>query len=336
MKKLRPWHYLFLLVLVISTIWILRNRTTEMQNSEGRIFGTTYHAKYEYPTSLETEIMERLQQVDATFSMFNPNSLLSRINRGEEVAADSLFARVFTLAQTVSAETNGAFDITVAPLVNAWGFGFSKADSITPALIDSLLPAVGYTHVRLTENGQIEKLHPRVMMDCGAIAKGFAVDHVAAMFDSLGIRNFMIEIGGEVVVRGTNSHGKPWRIGVSVPKPEAGNADVQAVLSVTNKAMATSGNYRNHYVKDGKRYAHTIHPRTGYPVQHSLLSASVVAPDCATADAYATAFMVVGLDSAKSILEQHPELMGYFIYENADGEMATWCTPRMNELLETE
>ena len=311
MKKLRPWHYLFLLVLVISTVWILRNRTTEMQNSEGRIFGTTYHAKYEYSTSLEAEIMERLQQVDATFSMFNPNSLLSRINRGEEATVDSLFAQVFTLAQTVSSETHGAFDITIAPLVNAWGFGFSKADSITPALIDSLLPAVGYSHVRLNENGQVEKLHPRVMMDCGAIAKGFAVDHVAAMFDSLGIRNFMIEIGG-------------------------GSAEVQAVLNVTNKAMATSGNYRNHYVKDGKRYAHTIHPQTGYPVQHSLLSASVVAPNCATADAYATAFMVVGLDSAKTILEHHPELMGYFIYENADGEMATWCTPRMNELLETE
>lgn len=336
MKKLRPWHYLFLLVLVVGTVWILRHRTTEMQSSEGRIFGTTFHAKYEHPTPLDAEIMERLQQVDATFSMFNPDSRLSRINRDETTDADSLFAHVFFLAQAVSAETHGAFDITVAPLVNAWGFGFEKADCITPTLIDSLLPAVGYQKVRLTDNGQVEKLHPGVMMDCGAIAKGFAVDHVAALFDSMGIRNFMVEIGGEVVVRGKNSHGKPWRIGVSVPKPEAGIEEVQAVLSVTDKAMATSGNYRNHYVKDGKRYAHTIHPHTGYPVQHSLLSASVVAPDCATADAYATAFMVVGLDSAKSILAKHPELMGYFIYEDADGKMATWCTPRMSELLETK
>lgn len=336
MKKLRPWHYLFLLVLIVGTAWILGHRTTEMQHSEGRIFGTTYHVKYQHPTPLDAEIMARLQQVDATFSLFNPHSLLSRINRGEAQRADSLFVHVFRLAQTVSAETHGAFDITVAPLVNAWGFGFEKADSITPALIDSLLPSVGYTKVRLTEDGSVEKEHPQVMMDCGAIAKGFAVDHVASLFDSIGIRNYMIEIGGEVVVRGHGSHGKPWRIGVSVPRPEAQSDEVQAVLSITDKALATSGNYRNHYVKNGKRYAHTIHPRTGYPVEHSLLSASVVAPTCAMADAYATAFMVVGVDSAQSILKQHPELMGYLIYEDSDGRIQTWCTPRMSQLLETE
>ena len=161
-------------------------------------------------------------------------------------------------------------------------------------------------------------------MDFSAIAKGYGCDVVARLLRSHGIENFMVEIGGEVVLSGHNDKGQPWHIGVNKPVENPEDGDLQTVLSITDCAIATSGNYRNFYYKDGQRYAHTIDPRTGYPVQHSLLSATVVAADCATADAYATSFMVLGLDSAQAVLNSHPELKAYLIYSDESGQMSVW------------
>lgn len=336
MKRLKIWQIIFLLFLTGMTVWILTGKKGLAQyENEGKIFGTIYHIKYEYSRDLEREIVGELKKVDASLSIFNDTSTISRINRNESLETDSLFHEVFGLAEQVAAVTGGAFDITVAPLVNAWGFGFRNAENVNSRMIDSLLLFVGHDKVRM-ENRRIVKTDPRVMLDCGAIAKGYGVDRVARLFDRIGIRNYMVEIGGEVVCRGHNAGGKAWSIGISKPVEEGqeGSGEVQTILKMTDKALATSGNYRNFYYRDGKRYAHTIHPKTGRPVRHRLLSASVLAPDCATADAYATAFMVTGMEEACRILKRSAALEAYFIYEDEAGHLQTWMSPGMGEYID--
>ena len=191
---------------------------------------------------------------------------------------------------------------------------------------------VGYDKISLVGK-KIQKTDPRIMLDCSAIAKGYGSDVVARLFRKYDIKNFMIEIGGEIVVSGISENNQPWKIGINKPVEDNTNmnTEIQTILSITNKAMATSGNYRNFYYKDGKKYAHTIDPATGYPVQHNILSSTVIANNCATADAYATAFMVMGLDKAKRVLEQHKEIMAYFIYADKDGKNAVWYSPTLKD-----
>ena len=171
------------------------------------------------------------------------------------------------------------------------------------------------------------------MLDCSAIAKGYGTDRVARLLQSRGVENYMVEIGGEVVTSGVNPERLPWKIGVTKPTDDSLNTghELQTILNLTDKAMATSGNYRNFYYKGGKKFAHTIDPKTGYPVQHSILSATVITKSCAVADAYATSFMVMGLDKAKQVLERHPELMAYFIYSDEKGDMAVWFSPSLRD-----
>ncbi|MBO4724330.1 MAG: FAD:protein FMN transferase, partial [Bacteroidaceae bacterium] len=218
--------------------------------------------------------------------------------------------------------TNGAFDITIAPAVNAWGFGFKHAENIKDATIDSLRSIIGYTKIH-EQDGLITKDDPRIMLDCSAIAKGFGSDMVAAMLRSKGISDYMVEIGGEIVLSGHNPKGKNWNIGISKPVDDSlsVNNELQTIISITDIAMATSGNYRNFYVKDGRKYAHTIDPHTCMPVSHTLLSATVFAADCATADALATSMMVMGLDSAQALCARYPEIKAYFIYQGDDGSL---------------
>ena len=241
-----------------------------------------------------------------------------------------MFTEVFTLAEQISRETDGAFDITVAPLVNEWGFGFKSGVAPNKHVIDSLKQLTGYQKVKLA-GGRVVKTDPRIMLDCSAIAKGYGSDVVAKFLKSKGIDNFMVEIGGEIVTSGISPERVPWRIGVTKPEDDSLQQQqaLQTVLNVTDKAMATSGNYRNFYYKGGKKYAHTIDPKTGYPVQHNILSATVIANSCAEADAYATAFMVMGLDKAKTVLEKHPELLAYLIYADQKGNNKVWFSPSM-------
>lgn len=332
-KKKLLWQSAFLLFLIIGTIIIVRQqRTTPYQKDSGFIFGTIYNITYQNDKNLKKEIEDELHKVDNSLSPFNKQSIISKINRNENVIADEMFTNVFTLAEQISSETDGAFDITVAPLVNAWGFGFENKINPTKETIDSLKKLIGYQRVSLID-GKIKKEDPRIMLDCSAIAKGYASDVIANFLRSKGINNFMVEIGGEIVTSGINDKRLPWKIGVTKPIDDSLNThqEIQTVLNVTNKAMATSGNYRNFYYKNGKKYAHTIDPRTGYPVQHSILSATVLANNCATADAYATAFMVMGIDKAKKVLANHNEIMAYFIYSDTKGNNAVWYSPSLRD-----
>ena len=330
---------LFLIFLIVGTVLIImKQRNTPYQHNSGMIFGTVYNVTYQCNRDLGDGIMATMKEVDASLSMFNQNSTISKVNRNEQIEPDRMFKDVFELAQNISKQTNGAFDITVAPLVNAWGFGFKKGQMPTQQQIDSLLTITGYQKVRYTETngkGAIIKSDPRIMLDCSAIAKGYGSDAVARYLESQGVENYMVEIGGEVVTRGINSQQQPWRIGISKPVDDTlnVNSDIQTVINVKDMAMATSGNYRNFYYKNGKKYAHTIDPKTGRPVQHSLLSATVLAKNCATADAYATAFMVMGIDKAKQILDNNREIMAYFIFSDDKSNTKVWCSDAIKNKL---
>ena len=331
-KKLL-WQLPFLTLLVVGSILIIRQqRSMPYQKSADFIFGTTYHITYQCDSDLTQSIKAELLKVDASLSPFNKESVITAINNNKDVRPDEMFKDVFSLAMDISKDTDGAFDITVAPLVNAWGFGFKNGSQPSRHQVDSLLRLVGYEKVSMVD-GKVKKKDPRIMLDCSAIAKGYGTDRVARLLQSRGVENYMVEIGGEVVTSGVNPERLPWKIGVTKPTDDSLNTghELQTILNLTDKAMATSGNYRNFYYKGGKKFAHTIDPKTGYPVQHSILSATVIANSCAVADAYATSFMVMGLDKAKKVLERHPELMAYFIYSDEKGDMAVWFSPSLRD-----
>lgn len=326
MNKLSIWKILFLVFLIIGTIYILGKQKPYITNS-GKIFGTFYNITYSSDIDLSKEIKSTLMQVDNSLSPFNKQSIITAINNNADATPDSMFIHVFTLAQEISAKTAGAFDITVAPLVNAWGFGFRKGITPDSTTIDSLRQFIGYNTVSLT-NGKVTKKHPQTMLDCSAIAKGYGCDAVAAMLDAQGVKNYMVEIGGEVVTKGKNGKGGVWTIGISKPTDNktTSNNELHEIIAISDKSMATSGNYRNFREENGRKIAHTIDPRTGYPVQHSLLSATVIADDCATADAYATAFMVMGVEKAMEICNNEESIEAYFIYSDGDGMLKTTMT----------
>ena len=330
-KKRKYIRLAVLSVIVIGlALYVSKQRNTPFQKNSGFVFGTVYNITYQCDNDLQKGIEAELQKVDNSLSPFNKTSVISRVNRNEKVTVNEMFSEVFQLAEKISAETDGAFDITVAPMVNAWGFGFKTGNMPDARQLDSLRAIVGFHKVKL-EGGRVVKTNPNIMLDCSAIAKGYGCDAVARFLEKNGVKNYMVEIGGEIVTCGVNDQRMPWKIGVTKPTDDSlnVNSELQTVLNVTNKAMATSGNYRNFYYKNGRKYAHTIDPKTGMPVQHSILSATVLADNCATADAYATSFMVMGLDKARKVLEKHPELMAYFICSGKNGKTTVWFSPSM-------
>ena len=321
---------LFLLFLIVGTVMIVKqNASMPYVKNQGRVFGTYYHATYQAERDMQQLIEAELMKVDGEFSMFNDSSTVSHINRNEEAPLSEMFLEVFNLSQSVYDETAGAFDVTVAPLVNAWGFGFKASEFPSDEIIDSIRSFVGQKGLKVSNRGGrsvIEKNDSRMMLDFSAVAKGYGCDVVARMFRKHGVKNFMIEIGGEIVVSGVNPDKKKWSVGVNKPVEDIAQdiTEIDTILAITDCAMATSGNYRNFYERDGKRYAHTIDPHTGKPVSHSLLSATVIAPSCAVADAFATAFMVMGDEKARELLAKHKELKALLICSDNEGNHVMW------------
>nr|WP_255417325.1 FAD:protein FMN transferase [Proteiniphilum sp. X52] len=315
-------YNLFLfLVLVLSCSTSGSKRDDLYFQDQGEIFTTGYNIKYAYNRSLKEEIVAELNRFDRSLNPFKENSIITKVNRNEPVELDSFFLKVFRKSEEISRATGGKFDITVSPLINAWGFGFQNMDTITPEIIDSLKDFVGYEKISVDAAGNIVKTDPRVQINTSAIAKGYACDVIAHLLESYGIENYMVEIGGEIAAKGVNDKGNCWRIGIDKPIDDVTGVlhSLQAILSLCNKSLATSGNYRNYYVKEGKKYAHTIDPHTGYPAELDILGATVIADDCMSADAYATAFMAMGLKQSVETAKQIPGLHYYFIYEKPDG-----------------
>ena len=285
----------------------------------GHVFGTYYNIQYQYTDSLHQEILKCLDDFDNSLSTHNPNSTISLINRNENLDTDPCFEMMFATAQEVSELTDGAFDITVAPLVNAWGFGFKNKEKVTQDVIDSLQQFIGYKTVTI-QNHKVVKQHPETMLEAAALAKGQSCDMVAQLLESKGIKNYLVDIGGEVVAKGKNAKHKNWQIGISQPvnDPSGREHGIVKIVSRKNMCMATSGNYRQYYYEDGERRSHTIDPRTGYPVNHTLLSATIIAPTCMKADAMATACMVLGKDKALELVRTLPDIDCFLIYTEND------------------
>ncbi|SFE94455.1 FAD:protein FMN transferase [Sunxiuqinia elliptica] len=329
-------HWILLLALFVFAAC---QQPKQYVSNEGFVYGTVYHITYESEggKDLQPEIEAVMNELNQSMSTFDSTSTISKVNRNEPTTLDPYFLTVFKRAQEISTITEGAFDMTVAPMVNVWGFGFKNKEQVTPELIDSLLALTGYQKVHI-ENGQLVKEHPNTMLDASAIAKGFACDLVADFLQQQGCENFMVEIGGEVVAHGQNAKGNAWSIGISNPNDHEffTQQKLKAIVSLTDRALATSGNYRNFYVEDGVKYAHTIDPKTGYPVQHSLLSTTVLANDCMTADAFATSFMVSGLEKSIEIANQVDEIDVYFIYSDENGDYQTYVSPGFKKLLKKE
>lgn len=319
MKYIRKRGYVasVLFLAIFGTVSICRNCSSRpvYQRNEGFIFGTVYHLTYRCQTDWQPEIADLLQRFDRSLSPFHPASVITAVNRNDTtVVPDDYFTTVFRRAREIYTATGGAFDPTVSPLINAWGFGFAQGGSVTPADIDSLLQIVGMDKISLAD-GRIVKADPRLTLNFSAIAKGYACDVVAAFLAERGVEDYLVEIGGEVAARGRNPRGEAWQVGIDKPVADASGTahDVGYVVSLSEGGMATSGNYRNYRYVGGRRVAHTIDPASGYPVEHALLSATVMAPDCMTADAYATAFMVLGADKGLQLAAAVPGLEALFI-----------------------
>lgn len=323
--------YVISLLLIAGLLTACSPKELEYQFFEGPIFGTSFSITYKYKEdhNLDKGIMELMNEFSSSMSTYDTNSIISRFNRNDpDVTADNYFTTCFNRAVEISKASDGAFDMTVAPLVNMWGFGFTKKDSVYPELIEELLSITGYEKVKL-KHGRLIKENPGIMLDASALAKGQGVDVVSEYFESLGIENYLVEIGGELRCKGLSPSDTLWRVGVDKPVENMMQREFQAILTLTNISMATSGNYRQYYEKDGIKYSHTIDPKSGYPVSHSLLSATVLAPDCMTADAYATAFMVMGYKKAKKMVQDDKNLEAYLIFSNDNGEMLTWVSEGM-------
>lgn len=324
-------------IIILLLITACTQRTTYHKLSFAGMAQGTYYAVTYFDTlnrNFQPQIDSLLTAFDQSVSMWVPNSIISRINNGEkDVECDQIFIDNYKLAHTVAEESHGAFDYTVGPLVNVWGFGFEDRQKVDQAMVDTLLPLVDFRSVHLVGN-KIVMDKEGIKFDFNAVAQGYSVDLVGTFLASKGIQNFLVDIGGEVLAIGEKPGDGKWLIGIEKPsETEYSDRMLEATIELKDKAMATSGNYRKFYEEDGVRYSHTIDPFTGYPVRHSLLSVSIIADDCGSADAWATAFMVMGLEKAKSILDERNDMEAFFIYSGEEGYMMTYATEGMKELL---
>jgi FAD:protein FMN transferase len=332
---------LLLLFLAFLAAAGCRDNNSVFDSFAGFTQGTTYSMVYENmnnipPDSMKVKVDKILDDFDMSLSVYKDSSIISRLNRNEDAVPDSFFVEVFQKSALVSDMTGGAFDITVAPLVAAWGFGPDAHKNFTDSKRDSLLSLVGMDKVSLV-NGRLVKTDPRVKLDVNAIAQGYSVDVICRYFDSRGIKNYLIEIGGEVRAKG-KKNGNLWRIGIDKPADNnmSPGQDLEAIIRISDKALATSGNYRKFFVEDGIKYSHTIDPHTGYPTKNTILSASILADDCSMADGIATACMVMGTQKTIEFIKRHPEFRAYLIFSNDAGNYETWFSSSLkNDISET-
>lgn len=287
---------------------------------------TPYRVKYEATEQYDEEIRNVMRDYYHAINPFDSTSIIAQVNRNADVTVDSIFTAVFNTAMQVAQATDGALDVTCAPYINAWGFGFTNdSSSVTQALIDSLRQFVGYKKVSLAD-GKVIKQDPRLLLNFSALGDGCACDLIAQLLDSRNVTNYMIEVGGEVRTSGDNPLGMAWHIGIVTPEddPEGKNNELQAIAKLDGRyGLATSGNYRNFHEKDGRKYGHTIDPTTGYPAQQDVLSATVIAPTTMLADAYATALMVMGRERARELATEQPSLAYYLIYIDENDSIRT-------------
>lgn len=328
------------LIVILLLLTACGGSSKEMRqiSFRGEVFGTYYSVSYysadnrNYQAALDSLFYD----INQSLSYYVPNSVISRINRNESEQADGYFLSVLEQGIDIAKETSGAFDPTVSPLVNAWGFGFDHPQTMTPDVIDSLKSITGYHRVRVEGNRVIKEI-PEIQFDFNAIAKGYAADLAGQLLESRGIETYLVELGGDLVARGLKPDGTAWRIGIEKPAEDMFAPQEWAyMVEMHDRALATSGSTRKYYVQDGQRFSHTIDPKTGRPVQHNLLSVSVFANDCMTADAFATAFMVMGLEESVQFVEAREDLDAFFIYSEFVDSLNSYTTPGLKVLSREE
>lgn len=333
--------YSIVLIIAVTAVWYYRkSKMAEPIIIEGKTMGTTYTISYfdEKGRNFKNSIDSLLQVVNKSINNYDPTSEVSRFNLSSIGFKFDLpyLHDPLKKAEEVYLASNGAFDPTVMPLVNAWGFGPGKQINPDSARVDSIRAFVGFNKVTITTDSLLKK-DPRVQLDFGGIGQGYGADVIAEWLKSKGISNLLVELGGEGMAIGKNlKSNKPWTIGILDPNSTRGDMFYKAYVSLTNKSFTTSGNYFNYREIDGKKYSHTIDPATGFPAQRAILSASVFAEDCVTADVWGTAFMVMGHEKAIELLKKHPELDALLIYSSADGKMQTYITPGIEPFVKLE
>ena len=304
----------------------------EYKTIDGFTQGTTYHIVYSNDVDFTPDSLTEslLKMVDFSMSGYNPESIISQVNKADSVKVDIMFADVFNRSVEMYRISEGLFDVSAAPLFDIWGFGFKNKSVVNQQIIDSVMQYVGMDKVTL-EGTRIIKKSPGIQLNFNAIAQGYTADVIGRAFDNVGIKNYLIEVGGEIFCKGVNPKGKPWSVGID--KPEEGNMiqgqEIQDIILLNGGGLATSGNYRKFYEENGEKYSHTINPKTGYPVRDNLLSATVVAADAMTADAYGTYFMVAGLKKSIEVIESTPGIEGYLIYSK-DGKFEVYRSKGIN------
>ncbi len=326
--------YTVIVLAIVMIVWLIRDSSDQSQlvKLSGTTMGTTYNITYfgqEIP-SLKSEIDSVLFDVNKSASTYMPDSEISQFNNGDSlIFTSSFFYPLLLKSEEIWKFSEGSFDPTVMPLVNFWGFGPAEASESDSIKIDSLLQYVGFEKISYS-NKQVNKSIKGVQLDFSAIAKGYGVDIVTQFMNSKGLQNVFVEIGGEVRVTGENPEtSQPWKIGIINPQSDRESVSLFGVLSITDESVATSGNYFNYYIKNGIKYSHTIHPKVGFPAIKNILSASIVAKDCMTADAFATACMVMGHEMAIEKLESQADLKGIIIYSSESNQIEMYISPEL-------
>ncbi|MEI6123205.1 MAG: FAD:protein FMN transferase [Bacteroidota bacterium] len=327
---------LWISVLLCAMFAACKPHQTRLVVYNGQTQGGTFHMKYYAGAdslAIQQSIDSLLRVISSTASVFDSTSIISKVNNNQPVELNQHFINLFNKAVEVSKASQGCFDFTVGPLVRAWGFWRKKGINPTPKQVDSLRAFVGYQTVKI-ENGKVIKQFPQSMLDFNAIAQGYTVDVLCDYLMSRNCNDFVVEVGGEVRAHGFKNKTENWLVGIEKPAIDPNdNQTIQEKVTLKNKAMATSGNYRKFFIKDGKKYPHSINPFTGYPVTHSMLSVTVLANDCTTADAYGTVFMVLGLQKSKEFIKTHPGFEAYYIYADSLGYNKTEFTQGFQSMI---
>lgn len=327
-------------LVLLGAVWFVGCTPKEAikNQSWGNALGTTYSIIYisDQQLDFQKEIDSVFQVLNKSMSTYIPSSDISRINQGDStIVVDDMFEEVFDVSSRVHEASDGYFDPTIGVLADAWGFGPGERIQLDSLRVDSLLGYVGWDKVQLNRDNTITKAHPSIRFDFNAVAKGYAIDRLGVMLDQKGIKNYLVEVGGEVLAKGTNLvSGKKWTVGIDDPQVETGR-QLKQIVSLKDVAMASSGNYRKFRVdpQTGEKYVHTIDPKTGYTKNSNVLATSVVAKTCAVADAYATTFMAMDLEASKKVLQDHEELEAYIIYLDNDGVTQEFFTPGFEALI---
>ncbi|MDG1283912.1 MAG: FAD:protein FMN transferase [Flavobacteriales bacterium] len=323
------YSVLFVLIGCSSSI------NTILVTNSGQAQGSYYHIKYMSEDGLDYsfQIDSILLEIDSSLSLYKSYSVISRLNNKELVRTDSMFNTVFLASKKIFNQTDGYFDCSVSPLVKYYGFynlGYLDSVSIDSSKVRNIVSNIGLDKINIY--GDSLDLPKNMKIDFNAIAQGYTVDLISEFLLDQNISNFLVEVGGELLARGLNADNLPWRVGVDKPSDTLiNNNRFQFIIDLKNKALATSGNYRKFYVRNGNKYSHTINPKTGFPAQNNLLSVSVVHNNCMLADAYATAFMAMGVDKTKKFVFENSEIEIYLVYTSSNGNWKTYCSPKILE-----